>query len=438
MSSAWHGMLPEWRSLEGFDPLRAGLLAMGLFAGTLGLSSRAAGQIEWHKSLHNPMVSKGAAEGWDQSAVFSPAVLREGGAFKMWYTGVNGRTYGIGHASSADGETWAKHAQNPLLRPGEPGDWDSAAVGYPAVLTSGSIYAMWYSGYDGRRWQIGFAISNDGVSWTKYPGNPVLEVGTGDAWDRNGVAGCSVLLAGGQYTLWYSGRDGNTWRVGRATSFDGLTWTKHPAPVIDVGPEGEWDGRHVLAGCVLQGASGVFQQWYVGHDGSNKRIGFATSADGIEWSKHPAPIVDIGPPGAWDSIAVDNPAVVFDGSRYRMWFSGQGPEWSSVGYASNIAAAPGKGFHRGDPNHDGKTDIADGVFVMLYLFSGGAETSCRESADANNDGRVDVADAIYLLNYIFRGGPEPESPGPPSRPCGLDPDPPGSPQDLGCELYERC
>ena len=95
-------------------------------------------------------------------------------------------------------------------------------------------------------------------------------------------------------------------------------------------------------------------------------------------------------------------------------------------------------FHRGDPNSTGATDISDGVYILNYLFLGGAAPACLESADSNNDGMVDISDAAYLLNWLFLGGPPPAAPGPPPMPCGLDPDGPWSERHLGCESYDQC
>ncbi len=93
-------------------------------------------------------------------------------------------------------------------------------------------------------------------------------------------------------------------------------------------------------------------------------------------------------------------------------------------------------FHRGDPNSSGTIDVSDGITIFGFLFLGNpASLACKESADANNDGIIDISDGIYLLNWLFVGGPEPAIPGPTGVPCGFDPDPPGSPDDLGCESY---
>lgn len=96
-------------------------------------------------------------------------------------------------------------------------------------------------------------------------------------------------------------------------------------------------------------------------------------------------------------------------------------------------------FHRGDPNASGTIDISDGILIFGHLFLGGPEElPCRESADANNDGAIDISDGISILGFLFLGREEPALPGPTDAPCGPDPDPRGSPGDLGCDAYAPC
>ena len=65
----------------------------------------------------------------------------------------------------------------------------------------------------------------------------------------------------------------------------------------------------------------------------------------------------------------------------------------------------------GDANGDAVVDISDAVFLIAYIFSGGAAPGdCNYAngmGDANGDGSVDISDAVYLIAYIFSGGPAP-------------------------------
>src|SRR4029453_382243 len=103
-----------------------------------------------------------------------------------------------------------------------------------------------------------------------------------------------------------------------------------------------------------------------------------------------------------------------------------------------IRSAAVQPFHRGDPDGNGTTAIADAVHILAFLFRRGPAPACAESADAQNDGQIDISDPIYLLLYLFAGGLPPAHPGPPGSPCGDDTHAPGSAGDLGCERYDPC
>jgi hypothetical protein len=70
-------------------------------------------------------------------------------------------------------------------------------------------------------------------------------------------------------------------------------------------------------------------------------------------------------------------------------------------------ATPMTNLLRGDPNGDGKTNIADAVYIISALFRDGAGFACGEAADANGDGNVDGSDATFVISYRFMGGPAP-------------------------------
>ncbi len=118
-------------------------------------------------------------------------------------------------------------------------------------------------------------------------------------------------------------------------------------------------------------------------------------------------------------------------------------EFDAIYWDATGAYAPGDGdprprFNRGDPNDDAASNIADAIFLLNGLFGDGDPPQCAESGDANNDGGVNIADAIYLLNHLFGDGPPVTTPGSPETACGEDPDPVGSPQDIGCDEYVSC
>jgi hypothetical protein len=61
----------------------------------------------------------------------------------------------------------------------------------------------------------------------------------------------------------------------------------------------------------------------------------------------------------------------------------------------------------GDANGDGTIDISDVVYLISYIFSGGAAPDPEAAGDANCDSSLDISDVVYLIAYIFSGGSEP-------------------------------
>ena len=69
----------------------------------------------------------------------------------------------------------------------------------------------------------------------------------------------------------------------------------------------------------------------------------------------------------------------------------------------------------GDADHTGAIDISDVVFLIAYIFGGGAAPYSITTADADCSGSVDISDAVTLISYIFSGGALP------CRSCLSDP-----------------
>jgi hypothetical protein len=167
--------------------------------------------------------------------------------------------YAIG-AASFDGSVWTVYASNPVLEKGAGGTWDDDHVKDPWLLWDGSQFVCYYAGFDGTKYQVGraTAISHEGP-WTKDAGNPVLTVGAGGAFDDAGLIFPTVLYepsdTGREWKLWYGANDGTNYRIGYAYSSDGVSWTKH-GQVVNIGAGGTWNDEGVVpAGIVKDGAT---------------------------------------------------------------------------------------------------------------------------------------------------------------------------------------
>jgi len=275
-------------------------------------------EVTWTKYSGNPLNLGDNVE--------SPSVILDGSTYKMWYCSV-GDVY---YATSSDGISW--NAYGRVLQKGAPDSWE-ATLGRPSVILDGVTYKMWYHGYSPIQQfaRIGYATSSDGISWTKYSGNPVLTPGSNGGWDDWNVHSPSVLKDGFTYKMWYGGQNYqySPERIGYATSPDGISWTKYSGnPVLVPGSNGGWDDKHVTEQFVMKDGT-TYKMYYAGQSYSDTaQIGLATSTDGMSWTKYASnPVLPVGSAGAWDSHALTPGSVVFDGSTYRMWYQGMDGPW---------------------------------------------------------------------------------------------------------------
>ncbi|MEK7848750.1 MAG: hypothetical protein AAB270_07485, partial [Chloroflexota bacterium] len=264
----------------------------------------------------------------------TPSVIKDSGLYKMWYSvlGESGKLE-IRHATSTNGVNWT--AIGTALT-GTAASWDSDSVGSPSVYLDEGVFRLWYTGVGSdARPAIGYATSTDGLNWAKHPRNPVLTGALG-TFEDTGVLHPSVLWDASQalWKMWYSGRaEGGqsvgTLKIGYATSPDGIMWTKHATnPVMVAGPQGSWDSRGVGIATVRKTGTEQFVIYYTGYSGVAgsliAKIGSATSTDGISWGSRQLRW-DVGPTGSWDGRSVGAPFVLMDGEKAMMWDSGVGP-----------------------------------------------------------------------------------------------------------------
>ncbi len=242
---------------------------------------------------------------------------------------------------------WSEYSGNPVLEFGPPGSWDAGVVFTPSVIKEADTLKMWYAGNDvslisGNDLSIGYAWSLDDINWTRYGGNPIM-AGRSGKWDDVGVAGPVVIQDGDTLRMWYQGVTdvgtalGKT--VGYAISTDGINWNRLDAPVLQGGPAGAWDDKFLIAETVTKEGD-TFKMWYSGGTGAfqvNDRFstGYATSTDGIQWTKYDDPntttppfqfsdpVLPRGGPGALDERRAWTAKVLQTALGYEMWYAGE-------------------------------------------------------------------------------------------------------------------
>jgi predicted GH43/DUF377 family glycosyl hydrolase len=263
---------------------------------------------------------------------FDISVLKEGDTYRMWVSWRPKQSIAL--VESKDGLHWSEPPQI-VLGPRNDTDWE-ADINRPVVIKREDGYHLWYTGQARDRSWIGYATSPDGVVWTRKSNTPVLSAD--QPWEKVAVMCPDVIwdADAGVYRMWYSG--GEQYEpdaIGYATSPDGLTWTKHAGnPVFRSDPGAAWE-KHKVTACQVVKDNGWHLMFYIGfRDVDHAQIGLARSRDGItHWERNPANPIVHPDPGSWDHDACYKPYAVFDGQKWLLWYNGRHGALEQIGVA---------------------------------------------------------------------------------------------------------
>jgi hypothetical protein len=92
----------------------------------------------------------------NEYAIARPCVVRENGAYKMWYS-YRGESYGIGYAESLDGIKWQRKDKEAGIDV-SPSGWDSEMIEYAHVFDHQGERYMLYNGNGYGKTGIGLAV----------------------------------------------------------------------------------------------------------------------------------------------------------------------------------------------------------------------------------------------------------------------------------------
>jgi predicted GH43/DUF377 family glycosyl hydrolase len=191
------------------------------------------------------------------------SALIVGDEILYWYE--TGDPLRIALARSRDGKNWTRQGE-PVVPVGPRGSFDERAVADPYVIRAGGNFYMFYLGQDrARRQSLGIARSTDGVVWEKLRINPILEPGEPGEFDENGLGEPAVWTSGGQWWMLYTGRDKKEQRrMGLAHSADGVHWERLPKVVL--AGSNKWDSQVICDPSVEQMPDGTIRVWFGGGD----------------------------------------------------------------------------------------------------------------------------------------------------------------------------
>jgi hypothetical protein len=158
------------------------------------------------------------AQRWSQAPVLdrsdvdpilaaTPWVLREQHRWRMWYTsGVRWSSeggelkhyYHVKYAESDDGITWRRQGRIAIDL-----QRDEHAIGRPCVIRDRDRFRMWYS-FRGGAYRIGYAESNDGLTWNRRDGEVGIDVSP-TGWDSEMIEYAAVFDHCGRRWMLYNG-----------------------------------------------------------------------------------------------------------------------------------------------------------------------------------------------------------------------------------------
>ena len=158
----------------------------------------------------------------------TPCVVRENNIFKMWYASgtswvnIAGKyepVYVIKYASSADGLTWQRSQQACIIPRHE-----QEALCAPTVVMEDECYHMWFSYRDSvdyrnhHGYRIGYATSCDGMIWNRADAQAGIDVSE-SGWDAAMICYPNVFKHNNQLHLLYNGNGFGQSGFGYATQY---------------------------------------------------------------------------------------------------------------------------------------------------------------------------------------------------------------------------
>ena len=211
------------------------------------------------------MFPRGYTNGWDKGGIAGVWILRENDLYgrpalkkvdgKYWlvYHSYPNEGYeagpakiGLAYTDDENLHHWIT-LDEPILSWEDGYAWEKCGLYKGCMIEHKKKYYMFYNAKDSEEWiwheQIGIAVSNDMIHWSRPEDEPVIknEAGT---MDNHFCADPCVLWDGQRWVMFYYVYDGVHAQEAIAFSDDLYHWKKCQEPLIRYGKKGELDEYH--------------------------------------------------------------------------------------------------------------------------------------------------------------------------------------------------
>lgn len=229
-------------------------------------------------------------------------------------------------------------SRKPILQLGETGTFDEFGIYPTSVIRNGDDIVAYYGGWTRCESvpfnvSIGVAVSHDdGETFTRLGSGPILSSSISEPFI---LSGPKIRMFDNSFHLWYiagrkwiesDGRLEPIYKIRKAHSIDGLTWSRHDKDLI---PDklGELEAQASPDVFYYQNKYHMFYCYRYGTDyrgARGYRIGYASSVDLINWIRDDSKAgIDISESG-WDDETIAYPHILeLDGNVYMFYLGNQ-------------------------------------------------------------------------------------------------------------------
>jgi hypothetical protein len=283
------------------------LAALSLLAASAFAQEKTEGPTTFTVHSTDPVVRHGPIGAWDGRFTDPGAVLFHHEQFHMFRNGFQSwpAPVQVGYLTSPDGLTWTPVTTDPVFKTEQVAYAGIAALASSVLVQDDGAWVMYFYTWQTKNGPnaggtIGRATAPKPTGpWTP-DARPVLEPGPKGAWDEVYVSAPSVVRTDEGYVMYYSGQNqARVALIGRATSQDGITWTKYrdaaatDAAFVESSPvlagskqAGDWDEQGVYQPNVQRTPDGwVMLYKGIGDIPNSLPHGYATSVDGLTWKR---------------------------------------------------------------------------------------------------------------------------------------------------------